>query len=44
MATDNKPLNDEQILALWKESGGHVIRFVRLIESFHGIQDTEKAK
>lgn len=39
MATDNKPLNDDQILALWKESGGHAIKFARLIESFHGIRE-----
>lgn len=44
MATNNVPLNDEQILALWKESGGHAIRFARLLESFHGIGKPEKKK
>lgn len=38
MATDNKPLNEDQILELWRQSGGHTIRFARLLESFHGIK------
>ena len=41
MGTDNRPLNEEQILALWKESAGHAIKFARLIESFHGIQKAD---
>lgn len=38
MGTDNRPLNDEQILALWNEAKGHAVRFARLIESFHGVR------
>lgn len=41
MPTQRKPLNDDQILALWKESGGHAIKFARLIESFHDIREQD---
>ncbi len=34
---DNKPANDEQILVMWQLAKGHVIRFARLLESYHGI-------
>jgi len=33
----NKPMSDEQIMVLWRQSGGHAIRFARLIEYFHGF-------
>ena len=29
-------MNESQILALWKQSDGHVIKFVKLIEYFYG--------
>lgn len=33
----NRPATPDQILALWRASEGHVIRFARMLESFHGI-------
>lgn len=35
--TRNRAATDEQILAMWKASEGHTIRFARMLESFHGI-------
>ena len=31
------PLNGDQVLALWRQSNGHAMRFAALIESFHGL-------
>lgn len=33
----NRPASVDQILAMWKASEGHVVRFARMLESFHGI-------
>lgn len=35
-------LSEEQVLELWRQAGGHVIRFTRLVESFHGVIHKEK--
>lgn len=35
-------LSVEQVLELWRQSGGHVLRFTRLVESFHGVIHKEK--
>ena len=35
-------LSVDQVLELWRASGGHVIRFTRLVESFHGVIHKEK--
>ena len=32
-----KPLNGDQVIALWQQSNGHAMRFAALIESFHGL-------
>lgn len=29
-------MNESQILALWKQSEGHVLRFAKLVEYFYG--------
>lgn len=34
---NERPLNTDQILEMWRASAGHVIRFARMLESFHGI-------
>ena len=34
---DQAPANDSQIMAMWKVSNGHVLRFAHLLESYHGI-------
>ena len=34
---DQAPANDSQIMAMWKVSNGHVLRFAKLLESYHGI-------
>ena len=33
----NRAATTDQILAMWKASEGHVLRFARMLESFHGI-------
>jgi len=33
----NYTATDDQLLAMWKASGGHVLRFARMVESFYGI-------
>lgn len=33
----NTAATEDQILAMWKAAEGHVIRFARMLESFHGI-------
>ena len=33
----NRAATEDQILAMWRASAGHVIRFARMLESFHGI-------
>lgn len=33
----NRAATLDQILAMWKASEGHVLRFARMLESFHGI-------
>ena len=35
--TMQRAASDDQILAMWRASGGHVIRFARMLESYHGI-------
>ena len=35
--TMHRAASEEQILAMWKASEGHAIRFARMLESFHGI-------
>lgn len=32
----NATLNESQIMALWQQSGGHVLKFLKLVEYFHG--------
>lgn len=32
-----KAASNDQLLALWKASEGHALRFARLVESYHGI-------
>jgi hypothetical protein len=29
-------MNESQVLALWKQSEGHVLRFAKLVEYFYG--------
>lgn len=35
--TMNRAASDDQILAMWRAAEGHVLRFARMLESFHGI-------
>ena len=37
MESLSKPLNGDQVIALWQQSSGHAIRFAALVESFHGL-------
>lgn len=37
------PMNGDQVLRLWRESNGHVLRFAALLESFHGIGGMDAA-
>ena len=34
---ENNPANESQVMAMWKVSNGHVLRFAKLLESYHGI-------
>ena len=29
--------NESQVMAMWKVSNGHVLRFAKMLESYHGI-------
>ena len=35
--THSRAASDDQILAMWRAAEGHVLRFARMLESFHGI-------
>lgn len=35
--------SEDQILAMWRASGGHAIRFARMLESYHGIGEVLNA-
>ena len=35
--TMQRAATDDQILAMWKASEGHALRFARMLESYHGI-------
>ena len=32
----NVAMNESQIMELWKQSGGHVHKFIKLVEYFYG--------
>jgi hypothetical protein len=34
---EQAPANDSQVMAMWRVSNGHVLRFASLLESYHGI-------
>ena len=33
----NRAATEDQILAMWQACNGHLLRFARMLESFHGI-------
>ena len=41
---ENNPANESQVMAMWKVSNGHVLRFARMLESYHGIGEIEEAQ
>lgn len=40
----NRAASEDQIMAMWKASAGHVMRFARMLESFHGIGEVIKGE
>lgn len=40
----SRAATEDQILAMWKASEGHVLRFARMLESFHGIGEIIKGE